>query len=353
VIPEPHSETIAVRTDETFDEGKLATYLKGRLPGTDQPLTVRQFGGGAANLTYELSFGGYVYVLRRPPLGPVAPKSHDMGREHRVLARLHEAFPPAPRSFLYCEDPRVIGAPFFVMERRRGIVVRRRLGGAYADHPDAPRRLGEALVDGLAELHGVEFEAIGLAGLGRPGGFVGRQVDGWWGRWQDAKVEDVGDLDRAHAWLGSHLPPEGPPALIHNDYKLDNAMFAADDPGHLVAVFDWDMATLGDPLSDLGGLLAYWSDDDDSPDVRGFSPMPADASGFPGRGELVQRYAATSGRNVEHIDFFHVLALFRLAVILAQIHIRWLRGQTQDQRFAGLDELVKLIAARAIRLTAP
>lgn len=353
MIPEPHSETIDVRPDEQFDEAALVTFLRGRLPGSDAPLAVRQFSGGAANLTYELDFGDHVYVLRRPPLGPVAPKSHDMAREHRVLARLHEAYAPAPRSFLLCEDTSVIGAPFFVMERRRGVVVRRRLGDRFTDVEEAPRQLGLALIDGLADLHDVDVEEVGLADLGRPAGFVARQIDGWWVRWQRAKSDDNPAMEETHTWLTAHQPPEGLASLVHNDYKLDNSMFAADNPAELVAVFDWDMATLGDPLSDLGGLLAYWTDDDDPPEVRAFSPMPADASGFPSRAELVERYAMRTSRNVDHIDFFHVLALFRLAVILAQIHIRWVRGQTQDDRFADLDELVKLIAARAARLTAP
>lgn len=350
MIPEPQSEIIDVRPDERFDESALAEFLHGRIPGAEHPLVVRQFGGGAANLTYELAFGDRTYVLRRPPLGPIAPKSHDMAREYRVLSHLSAVYPPAPRPFLLCEDPAVIGAPFFVMERREGVVIRRRLGSRYAAMENAPRRLGEALVDGLAALHLVDFEAIGLADLGRPTGFVERQIDGWWGRWHRAKSDDNPDMDRAHAWLARRRPSREAAALVHNDYKLDNAMFAAHDPSRLVAVFDWDMATLGDPLSDLGGLLAYWTDDEDPPEVRQFSPMPSDASGFPSRSELVERYAATTGRDVDQIDFYHVLALFRLAVIIAQIHIRWVRGQTQDERFAEFGELVKLVAARAARL---
>lgn len=351
MIPEPTTETIAVRPDEGFDEAALAAYLGERLPAADQPLRVRQFGGGAANLTYELDYGDAVYVLRRPPLGPIAPRSHDMAREHRVLSRLHEAYPPAPRSFHLCEDESVIGAPFFVMERRYGLVVRRRLPDAYRVMPDATRRLGEGLVDGLAQLHAVDFAGIGLAELGKPAGFSERQVEGWFGRWEKAKSEEVPAMTDVHGWLLDNLPPDPAPALIHNDYKLDNSMFSADDPGKLVAVFDWDMATLGDPLSDLGALLTYWSDDDDPPEVRAFSPMPRDATGFPTRDELVERYASATGRDVSAIDFYHVLALYRVAVILAQIHIRWLRGQTRDERFANLGTLVTLIADRALALT--
>jgi aminoglycoside phosphotransferase (APT) family kinase protein len=351
VIPEPQSETIEVRSDERFDEAALAAYLAGRLEGAGADLRVRQFGGGAANLTYELDYGAFVYVLRRPSLGPVAPKSHDMGREHRVLARLHEAYDPAPRSFHFCDDESIIGAPFLVMERRRGIVVRRRAPAAFAAIPDASRRLGLALVDGLARLHAVDYDALGLADLGRPAGFIERQVEGWYGRWQKAQAAEVPAMDAVYRWLESGLPRDSQASLVHNDYKLDNCMFATGDPGHLVAVFDWDMATLGDPLSDLGSLLTYWIEDTDPPEARLFSPMPTDMAGFPSRRELVERYAAASGRDVADIGFYHVLGLFRLAVILAQIHIRWLRGQTKDERFAGLGELVEIIAARALELT--
>ncbi|MCP5119550.1 MAG: phosphotransferase family protein, partial [bacterium] len=252
MIPEPEHETIDVRADERFDEEAVAAFLRGRLPGSHEPLTVRQFGGGAANLTYELDYGEHVYVLRRPPLGPIAPRSHDMAREHAVLSRLHEVYQPAPRSFLLCEDESAIGAQFFVMERRYGVVVRRRMPDAYAALPDATRRLGEALIDGLSQLHAIDYSALGLDDLGKPAGFIERQVQGWFGRWEKAKAEEVPAMDVAHRWLADNLPPDSAPALIHNDYKLDNSMFAAEDPGRLVAVFDWDMATLGGPLSDLG-----------------------------------------------------------------------------------------------------
>ncbi len=352
MIPEPTAETIPVRPEERFDEESVRAYLRDRVPGADQSLIVRQFGGGAANLTYELDYGDHVYVLRRPPLGPLAPRSHDMAREHQVLSRLHESYPPAPRSFLLCEDESVIGAMFLLMERRYGVVVRRRMPVAYGSIQGASLQMGEALVDGLARLHAVDFSALGLHELGKPAGFIERQVGGWFGRWEKAKAEEVPAMEAVHRWLAGHLPPEGTPALIHNDYKLDNSMFATDDPGRLVAVFDWDMATLGDPLSDLGALLAYWIDEDDPEEVRAFSPMPHDATGFPSRTELIERYAGASGRDVSSIRFYHVLGLYRLAVILAQIHIRWLRGQTRDERFAGLGDLVKLIAVHAEHLAA-
>ena len=345
-MPGDGVETIDVRPDERLDEERLRLYLRDRLPGADRPLRVRQFGGGAANLTYLLDFEGQEYVLRRPPLGPVAPSAHDMGREFRVLSVLNRAFAPAPRAYLFCEEPGVVGASFFVMERRHGIVVRRTLPAALQDRPDALRRIGDALVDALADLHAVDYAAIGLEGLGKPVGFVDRQIEGWRGRWEKARLEDVPDMDRVHDWLADHRPAGGSASLIHNDYKLDNVMLAAEDPGRLVAVFDWDMCTIGDPLSDLGALLTYWSEPGDPPAYRKTAMMPTDPR-FPSRDDLVRRYAERSGRDVSGIAFYHVLGLYRLAVIAAQIYHRYRKGQTRDERFAAFGPTIPLVAAYA------
>ncbi len=345
MLEEGSEETIDVRADERLDEARLHDYLRGRLPGAERALRVRQFGGGAANLTYLLDFEGQEYVLRRPPLGAVAPSAHDMAREYRVLSVLHRLFAPAPRAFLFCEEP-VLGSPFFVMERKRGVVVRRTLPSLYAGQEDSPRRMAEALVDALADLHAVDYPALGLEGLGKPAGFVARQIEGWHGRWERARLEDVPDMDRVSAWLLEHRPAEGRATLVHNDYKLDNVMLAADDPGRLVAVFDWDMCTLGDPLSDLGALLTYWTEPGDPPSFRAMAMMPTDP-GFPSRDELVRRYAERSGRDVSGIAFYHVLGLYRLAVIAAQIYFRFRKGQTRDPRFAAFGPLIPVVAAAA------
>lgn len=340
-------DTISVRPDERFDEDRLAEYLRGRLPGTEKPLSVRQFGGGAANLTYLLDYGTPEYVLRRPPLGPVARSAHDMGREYKVLSVLHQVFPYAPQAHLYCDDPQLIGAPFFVMERRRGVVVRRQMPPAFKGIPDAPRRMSEALVDALAELHAVDYAAIGLSDLGRPVGFIERQVEGWYSRWHKAKTEDLADMDTVYGWLKDNLPQSRDFSLVHNDYKLDNVMLAAHDPGQVVAIFDWDMCTLGDPLSDLGALLCYWTEPDDPPYFQSMAMMPTGDLGFMTRAELVARYAEKSGRSVHHISFYHALGLFRLVVIIAQIYIRYKRGQTQDQRFEAFGPMIPLMARAA------
>ena len=344
------SDTNPVRDDEHFDEARLAAYLRGQLPGADQPLTVRQFGGGAANLTYLLSYGRHDYVLRRPPLGRLAHSAHDMAREYKVLSVLHRAFPLAPPAYLHCADPAIIGAEFFVMERRHGLVVRRALPAAYAHLADAPRRMSLALVDALAALHAVDYAALGLGDLGKPAGFVERQVAGWHQRWQAAKTADVPEMEAVYAWLAANVPASSAFALVHNDFKLDNAMLASDDPGRLVAVFDWDMATLGDPLSDLGALLAYWSEPSDPADLQALAMMPAGDLGFPTRAELVARYAASSGRSVAHIRFYHALGLFRVVVIIAQIYVRYVRGQTRDQRFAAFGAAIQPMARAALKL---
>ena len=224
-------ELIPIRADEGLDVERLAAYLRGRLPSAEGSLTLGQFGGGHANLSYLLRYGAREFVLRRPPLGPVAASSHDMSREHRVLSRLHRVFDLAPECFLLCEDVAVIGAPFMVMERRRGLVIRGDLPERFLNDPPLARRIGEMMIDCLAAFHGVDAQSAGLGGLGRPAGFVARQLDGWSGRWHQAKDHDHAAMDRLIAWLAASRPQPGETTLIHNDYKLDNLLVDAD--GHV------------------------------------------------------------------------------------------------------------------------
>ncbi len=345
-------DTIDVRSEEQLDQKKLAAYLAEHLevlPITNTDFSLRQFGGGMANLTYELDFGPTRLVLRRPPLGPIAASAHDMEREYRVLSLLYRDFPLAPRAYLFCGDATVIGAPFFIMERRYGTVVRTSLPAGMARDPRAPRKMSQALVDALADLHRVNYADLGLADLGRPAGFIERQIEGWFRRWEKARVEPLSEMEAVFDWLKDHIPDEAGASLVHNDYKLDNVMLADEDPGRLVAIFDWDMCTLGDPLSDLGALLTYWWDPDDPPFMRRLAEtfMPAGTPGFLTREELVARYAERSGRDVSRISFYHALGIFRLAVIIAQIYIRYVRGQTRDPRFASLGGMLPLLARAA------
>src|SRR5439155_13828472 len=256
------AELIDERPDEHLDTSRLEPYLRANLDGGEGPLTVRQFGGGKANLTYLIRFGTREFVLRRPPLGPIPPGAHDMRREHRVLSVLHRRYPPAPRSLLLCEDESLIGAIFIVEERRHGFVIRDDIPDEFADHPDLNRRIGLALVDALADLHRVPPAEIGLDDLGRPEGYVERQLAGWVRRWQMAQGGE--EAERAAAemapvldWLGAQLPASRAAALLHNDYRLDNCLLATADPAHIVAVLDLDMCTHGYPLADLGYLLNY------------------------------------------------------------------------------------------------
>ena len=352
MFPQKKQDVIAVRPDEQLDEYKISEFLKGKLEGANLPMSVQQFGGGAANLTYLLTFGEeYEYVLRRPPLGPIAPSAHDMAREYKVLSVLHQVFPYAPQAFVFSDDKSIIGAPFFVMERRHGTVVRRSMPEHYQQYTDAPRQMSESLVDALAEFHAVDYSALGLDDLGKPDGFIERQIEGWYRRWHKSKLDDNQQMDAVYQWLKAHLPQSMASTLVHNDYKLDNTMFADDDPTRLVAIFDWDMCTLGDPLSDVGALLTYWTQPDDPPLVQMTTTMPVGIQGFLSRQELVERYAQKSGRDVSQIRFYHALGVFRLAVIAQQIYIRYVRGQTKDERFAGLGQVVDALAQTALHVT--
>src|SRR6185295_4756880 len=341
-----------VRPGEELNAAALAVWLKERLPGTEGPVEIEQFPGGHSNLTYLLRLGGRELVLRRPPFGSKVKTAHDMGREFRVLSRLYAAYPKAPRALLHCDDPQVIGAPFYVMERVRGIVLRHQKAPPGIDlSPNRMRAISEAAVDGLADLHAVDYEAVGLGDLGHPEGYVSRQVEGWTSRWQAARTDDVPDLDRAAAWLAANRPPEHGAALLHNDYKYDNLVLHPEELTRIVAVLDWEMSTVGDPLMDLGSSLGYWMDPDDAPELL---LLPAGPTTLPGnlrRAEVVHRYSNRSGRDVSNILFYYVYGLFKIAVIAQQIYYRYRQGLTRDERFASMIGAVRILgrtAAQAI-----
>ena len=349
----PLSEVIAVRRDEIFDEGRFAEYVKGRFPGSDLPLRVEQFGGGHANLTYLLHFAdgdeAIDYVLRRPPLGPVAPGAHDMKREYRALSSLWKAFPVAPRALLYCDDPEILGADFFVMERLGGVVIRREVPECFGSgsDPDSNRKLSEVLIDTLVDLHAVDAKTIGLDGLGRPDGFLERQVSGWTDRMERAQTRELPVAEEVAKWLLENIPDSPAPTLLHNDWKLDNMAIDPADPGHCVAVYDWDMCTVGDPLCDLGTLLCSWIDRDEA--AVGPGSMPSQSEGFMLRREAIERYAERSGRDVSAIRYYHAFGTFKMAVVLLQIYVRYHRGQTKDERFASMDVAAESLFGQAAK----
>lgn len=339
-------EVAEIRPGEEFDTARVESYLKAHIPGLEGPMQALQFPGGHANLTYLVRFGDREIVLRRPPLGPVAPGSHDMRREYRALAALAPVFPPAPRPYLLCEDESVMGAVFFAMERRRGVVVRHAVPPELDRHPQARRRISFALIDVMAGLHDVDYEAIGLGDLGRPEGFVERQVTGWKSRWDRAKNVELPIFDELYEWLVKNLPASGPATLVHNDLKFDNCMIDPDDPDRVSTVLDWDMTTLGDPLIDLGTLLGYWAEAGDPPE-RGATVAVTAQPGFPKREEIAARYAERRGVDLSRIGWYESFALWKTAVVLQQIYIRFVRGQTQDERFQMLGERVPILVRLA------
>lgn len=345
------SDLIEVRADESFDVEAVARWMSSQEGLPEQVPQVRQFAGGKANLTYLLAFpDGSELVLRRPPLGPVAENSHDMSREYRVLSRLWQAFPLAPRAYALCEEESVIGAPFFLMERREGVVVRGEIPGLFGGGEDeeANRKLSTVIIDTLAQFHAVDPSSCGLGDLGRPEGYLERQVRGWARRWDDSKDEDYPLADEVGAWLASQLPERSETTLLHNDWRLDNMAISPDDPGTATAVYDWDMATRGDPLADLGTLMGSWFEPGEAPADLGM--MPTLVPGWLSMDAALRRYESRTRRDLEDIDWYLVFGAWKLGVILQQIYIRWLRGQTQDDRFATLGEgarsLFRLAAAR-------
>jgi aminoglycoside phosphotransferase (APT) family kinase protein len=340
------ADTAAVRTGEELDKEALASYLAGKLDGAEH-LAIEQFPGGHSNLTYLLRTPVREYVLRRGPLGPVAPRAHDMAREYRMLKAVHAVFPAAPEVFHLCEDTSIVGAVFFVMERRCGIVVRDSVPPELATFPDYAARVSRGLIDCLIELHAVDIFQQGLDSLGKPEGFLERQVRGWFERWNRAQTETIPLMEKLMSWLSERMPVSPGPTLVHNDFKLDNVMLNTNDPGKIEAVLDWEMATVGDPLVDLGVLLCYWSQPSDP---GGTKPTLTSQPGWFTRDELVQRYAEKTGRDVSLLSYYEVFALFKLAVVLQQIYVRFHRGQTKDERFRHFDQRVHNLIRQAAAL---
>lgn len=331
------SDTAAVRGGEQIDVESLGAYL-------GEPVSVAQFPGGHSNLTYLVTSGTQEWVLRRAPMGTIAPKAHDMAREFRLLAAIGPQFPEAPRVFRLCEDPGVIGATFFLMERRRGLILRDSIPAELAL---TPGEISERFIDCLARLHCVALDG-GIEKLGKPEGFIERQVKGWAERWRRARTSEIPLMEEVIRWLEEKLPVSGAAAIVHNDYKLDNVMV---DGGGIAAVLDWEMTAIGDPLADLGTTLSYWCWVN-RPGVRtaGVPALTLEPDWF-GRDELIERYARQTGRDVSNVAYYEVLGVFKLAVIVQQIYLRFHLGETTDQRFKDFGEraagLVLLAASLA------
>ncbi len=342
----------AEREGETLDRERLGAYLRSTLGlEGDAPVEVSQFRGGHSNLTYSVRVGERELVLRRPPFGTKVKSAHDMGREHRILSGLAPHFDLAPTPVAYCEDPEVMGAPFYVMERLHGVILRRTLPKGLSLDPDSAKALCDTFVDTLVRLHAVDLEACGLADLGRPEGYVERQVSGWTKRYANAKTDDIPAMGKVAQWLAAHIPSSPAPTLIHNDFKYDNLVL---DPAQLTRVrgiLDWEMATQGDPLMDLGTVLCYWTEATDAPEMQAFAFGPTAIPGSYTRRELAEAYAKKTGRDLENIVFYYCFGLFKTAVVAQQIYYRFAKGLTKDRRFAAFIVAVRGLAEQAGRAT--
>jgi len=352
-VPVPTLDpTRPVRPGEELEPGALRRLFDRYAPELAGPVAVTQFPKGHSNLTYLLEVGGEELVLRRPPKGAKQIKAgHDMRREYTVLTRLRTVWSKVPRTLFFVpEEESPFGAQLYVMERVQGLILRgTRLPPGVELDPAGMRAVSETVVDTLVELHAVDPVAAGLAEFGKPQGYVQRQVSGWTERYARSRTDDVPDMERLAGWLAAHLPPDRPGAIIHNDFKYDNVVLDPDDLTRVRAVLDWEMATLGDPVSDLGMTLAYWFEPGEAEMVGPAAFGPTALPGNLTREEIVQRYAAGSGRAVDDVVFDYVLGLFKVGVIAQQIYFRYRQGLTQDERFAGLGFAVALLAQVGVR----
>lgn len=347
------SETITVREGEELDSARLYQFLQRSIidlpPGN---LEIRQFGTGHSNLTYALTVGSWEGVLRRPPLGPVAAKAHDMEREFQVLSSIHKVFPVCPKPMVFSADKTIVGSPFFVMERRHGIILDTAFPEGTEDPVKKAQQISEIMVNHLVKLHAINFKNTALVDIVKPKGFMERQVKGWIGRYDKAKTEEIPEVTELTQWLISHLPQSDESTIIHYDYKLNNAMFS-EDYREMVGLFDWEMTTVGDPLADVGAALSYWMQPDDPKMMLyGLGKPPITIKkGFYSRRQFIERYAEKSGRDLSGIYYYLTFAYFKLAVICQQIYYRYDLGQTKDKRFAHMGEFSKVLILQALAST--
>lgn len=338
-----------IRKGEELNLGALEAYLLKHLPGNSGPLQVEQFPGGASNLTYLLRLGDHQLVLRRPPFGADIKSAHDMGREFKVLSALSKHYRKAPSPLLYCDDLTIIGAPFYLMQRVEGVILRTASGPAKELGPEIIAKIADSLIGTMVELHGLNYEDIGLGQLGKPEGYAERQITGWTKRYFKAKTDEWPELEKSAQWLSERIPAETDASLIHNDFKHDNVILDAADLTRIIAILDWEMCTLGDPLMDVGTSLAYWVNHNDPDFLKMAIKYPCSLPGNPSRGEFLQIYAQKSGRDVSDFVFYYVYGLFKIAVILQQIYYRYQQGFTQDPRFAKMQYGVSSLGKMALR----
>ncbi len=342
----PIDTTAAIRQGEELDVAALESYLCAAIGGASGPLSIEQFPSGHSNLTYLLRLGERELVLRRPPFGSKVKSAHDMGREYKVLSHLHPVYSPAPRPLMYCEDDSVIGAKFYVMERIKGVILRAQKPAALGVTPGIVRGCCQSMIENLADLHALDYKAIGLDDLYKGSNYVERQVHGWADRYKGSQTDEISEIDQVIAWLKARIPADTGAVLVHNDYKFDNIVLDPNDITKIIGVLDWEMATIGDPVADLGTSLGYWIEPNDDA-MKVVQCFMTTEPGALTRMQLAEIYAARTGRDISNILFYYVLALMKLAVIVQQIYYRYKQGLTKDERFASMIFMVAILGQKA------
>ena len=342
-------DTTNIRQGEELNIENLTDYLYLHLKKEETEISIEQFPGGSSNLTYLVKIGGEEYVLRRPPFGNQVKSAHDMKREFNVLSKLSEVYRSAPKPFLYCADENVTGSEFYLTERRKGLIIRGKSPKELEESKELQREVCESFIENLVELHALDYEKAGLGDLGKPKGYAKRQVEGWTKRYLNAKTDDHIELETAIEWLNANIPDARGAALIHNDYKFDNVMLNPNDLTEIVAVLDWEMTTIGEPLMDLGSSLAYWMSRESGAHLLNMPFNPRVLMENISRRELVEIYEKASGAKVSDILFYYVFGTFKLAVIAQQIYARFVKGFTKDRRFATFNSFVNALGVIALQ----
>lgn len=330
------------RENEVPDLNKLNVYLQDNKPEIGRVLSIQQFPNGYSNLTFCLKSDNKEYILRRPPIGANIKSAHDMGREFNVLTLLKPHYTKIPSPIIYCSDESILGAQFYIMERLKGVILRATNASKMGIDQLTYKKISEALIDNLVQLHSININTTGLIQLGKPDGYVTRQVEGWTKRYYAAETDSIQEMNELAEWLPKNLPKEQAPSFLHNDYKYDNVVLNPDNLSEIIGVLDWEMSTVGDPLMDLGACLAYWSEASDTPILQSFNLTTL--SGNLSRKEIASRYGEKSNRNLSNIIFYYVFGLFKNAVIAQQIYARWKQGHSKDPRFGGLIMVIKALA---------
>lgn len=340
------SDTKPIRQGEELNAENLAEYLQNKIG--DGNIEISQFPSGNSNLTYCVKIGETEYVLRRPPFGNQVKSAHDMSREFNVLEKLSKVYQPAPKPLIYCDDESVIGSEFYLMERRNGLIIRGKSPENLENAPEIQRKVCESFIENLVKLHSLDYKEIGLETLGKPEGYALRQVEGWTKRYFNSKTDEHAELEQTIEWLKLNIPKSHGATLVHNDYKFDNIMLNPSKLTEVVAVLDWEMTTIGEPLMDLGTSLGYWMSKEVGEQMLSMPFNPRVLMENISRRELVEMYAEKSGRDVSNMLFYYIFGTFKIAVIAQQIYFRYAKGFTQDKRFATFNHFVNALGKIAL-----